>query len=74
MFVRSDTEADDAFLNDSGSQYNSLVGILFCRTTTPLFNQVNYFLFLCCEQKARLCEALDIASGNVCRLHFSHRP
>lgn len=45
MFVRSDTEADDAFLNDSGSQYNSLVGILFCRTTTPLFNQVNDFYF-----------------------------
>lgn len=34
-----DTEADDAFLNDCGSQYNSLVGIIFCRTTLPLFNQ-----------------------------------
>ncbi|KAG0602531.1 hypothetical protein M758_10G020700 [Ceratodon purpureus] len=34
-----DTEADDAFLTVCGSQYNSLVDILFCRTTPPLYEQ-----------------------------------
>lgn len=42
VVCRDDTEADNAFLSDSGSQYNCVVGILFIRTTRPLFNQVLY--------------------------------
>lgn len=34
-----DTEMDNAFLGDTGSQYISVVGIIFSRTTPPLFNQ-----------------------------------
>jgi len=40
VVCRDDTEADNAFLGDSGSQYNCVVGIIFSRTTPPLFNQV----------------------------------
>jgi hypothetical protein len=37
---RSDTEARDRFLTDSGSQYRSVVDILFSRVEPSLYKQV----------------------------------
>lgn len=55
MICRGDTETDDAFLTVCGSQYNSLVDVLFCRTTPPLYDQV---LFCFCRMAEKV-ESFD---------------